>query len=79
LQKDLDPAVISDHPICAHEDCPPDADGDGDAGVLPAEQYDLVVVVVAVAVPDVAKCRVDSEKRIAVGPEPTNVYPPVAH
>ena len=39
----------------------------------------LYLVCRTVAVPGVAKCRVDSEKRIAVGPEPTNVYPPVAH
>ena len=51
----------------------------GDAVVLPADQDDLIEVVVAVAAPRAAKRRVDGDERLTIGPEPANVYPQVAH
>src|ERR1700751_4453185 len=76
-REDLDPAVVADDPVSAHEDCPPGTDGD--AGVLPAELGDLDEVGIAKAVPSATKGRVDNKEPLAVGPEPANVYPPVAH
>jgi hypothetical protein len=76
-RKDLDPAVVTDDPVCADDDCSPGADRD--AGVLRAEPDDLVELGVAKAQPGITKCGVDSKKRFTIGPEPTNVYPPVMH
>src|ERR1039457_5071611 len=76
-RKYLDPAVVTDDPIYANEDCPSGADRD--AGVPWVESDDLIELVVAKALPCITKCGIDSEKRFTVGPEPTNVYPRIVH
>lgn len=75
--EDLDPTVIADDSVAANHECFSGADRD--AGVLRAKTDDLVEIVLAETVPCITKCGVDSEKRLTVTPETTDVHPGILH
>lgn len=52
---------------------------DRNAGNLSAQRDHLVKVIIAVAAPGNAKLRIDGEERLAVGPQPADMNPRVAH
>jgi hypothetical protein len=75
--EDLHPTVVA-HDTIGADDCGP-AGSHSNAGFLWGKVDDLVVLVLAEAVPGAAQRRVDRKERIAVGPQMADVQPSLTH